>query len=37
MISVVMPVSNAATTLPAALDSLARQTSHDWELVAVDG
>ncbi|MEX2146034.1 MAG: glycosyltransferase [Candidatus Rokuibacteriota bacterium] len=36
MISVVMPVYNAATTLPAALDSLTRQTSADWELVAVD-
>ena len=36
MISVVMPVYNAAPTLTAALESLARQTERGWELIAVD-
>lgn len=35
-ISVVMPVKNAAATLPAAIESLLGQTEPDWELVAVD-
>lgn len=35
-ISVLMPVRNEAAYLPAALRSLYRQTSRDWELVAVD-
>jgi len=36
MISVVLPVRNAATTLPAALESLAAQTARDFEVVAVN-
>ncbi len=36
MISVVLPVRNAAATLSAALDSLAGQTLDDFEIVAVD-
>ena len=36
MISVVMPVRNAAATLPAALESLFAQTASDFEIVAVD-
>lgn len=36
MISVIMPVHNAATTVPSALDSLIEQTHADWEVVAVD-
>ncbi len=35
-ISVVLPIFNAATTLPRALESIRRQTLTDWELVAVD-
>jgi len=35
-VSVVMPVRNAAGTLPVALESVRRQTFADWELVAVD-
>lgn len=35
-VSVVMPVRDAAATLPAALDSLLAQTMDDWELLAVD-
>jgi glycosyltransferase involved in cell wall biosynthesis len=35
-ISILMPVRNEAEYLPAALDSLARQTLSDWELVVVD-
>lgn len=31
-----MPFRDAATTLPECLDSIASQTFHDWELVAVD-
>ncbi|MBJ6723374.1 glycosyltransferase family 2 protein [Geomesophilobacter sediminis] len=36
LISVLMPVRNEERFLPAALDSLFRQTLADWELVAVD-
>jgi glycosyltransferase involved in cell wall biosynthesis len=36
VISVVMPVHNAASTLAAAVDSLFRQTEPGWELIAVD-
>jgi glycosyltransferase involved in cell wall biosynthesis len=36
VISVVMPVRNAAPTLGAAIESLVRQTEEAWELVAVD-
>jgi glycosyltransferase involved in cell wall biosynthesis len=35
-ISIVMPVRNAAATLPVVLESIRRQTLLDWELVAVD-
>jgi glycosyltransferase involved in cell wall biosynthesis len=35
-ISILMPVRNEAAFLPAALNSLARQTLREWELVAVD-
>jgi len=35
-ISIVMPVRDAAATLPAALASICDQTFPDWELVAVD-
>lgn len=35
-VSVLMPVRNEARFLPAALESIRRQTLHDWELVAVD-
>lgn len=35
-ISILMPVRNEATYLPAALGSLARQTLGTWELVVVD-
>lgn len=35
-ISILMPVRNEESYLPAALDSLYRQTLNDWELVAVD-
>uniref|UniRef100_I2PZU6 Glycosyl transferase n=1 Tax=Desulfovibrio sp. U5L TaxID=596152 RepID=I2PZU6_9BACT len=36
MVSVVLPARNAAATLPAALESLAGQTTVDFEVVAVD-
>lgn len=36
LISVVMPVVNAARTLPATLHSLFWQTCGDWELIIVD-
>jgi glycosyltransferase involved in cell wall biosynthesis len=36
VISVVMPVHNAAPTLAAAVDSLLGQTEPAWELVAID-
>jgi cellulose synthase/poly-beta-1,6-N-acetylglucosamine synthase-like glycosyltransferase len=35
-VSVLLPVRDAAGTLPRALDSLRRQTIEDWEVVAVD-
>jgi glycosyltransferase involved in cell wall biosynthesis len=35
-LSILMPVFNAAATLPAALRSIASQTFRDWELVAVN-
>lgn len=35
-ISVVLPVRNAAATLPAALDSLQAQSRPDWECLVVD-
>lgn len=35
-VSFLMPVRNEARYLPAALDSLYRQTCTDWELVVVD-
>ncbi len=35
-ISILMPVRNEEQYLPAALDSLYRQTCDDWELIAVD-
>jgi glycosyltransferase involved in cell wall biosynthesis len=36
LVSVVMPVRDAASTLPAAVDSIRAQTDAAWELVAVD-
>lgn len=36
MVSILMPVYNAAATLPEALASVQAQTWPDWELVAVD-
>src|SRR5262249_29650061 len=36
LLSILMPVFNAAETLPAALRSIAAQTLGDWELVAVN-
>src|SRR6185436_6231982 len=35
-VSIVMPVRNAAGTLPVALESVRCQTFPDWELLAVD-
>ncbi len=35
-VSILMPVRNEAAYLPAALDSLTRQTLSAWELIAVD-
>lgn len=35
-VSVVLPARNAAASLPAALDSLFRQTLHDIEIIALD-
>lgn len=35
-VSILLPVRNEERLLPAALDSLFRQTLTDWELVAVD-
>jgi len=35
-VSVLLPVRDAADTLPAALRSLARQSTPDWECIAVD-
>lgn len=36
VISIVMPVRDAAATLPVALDSVLRQTERAWELLAID-
>jgi glycosyltransferase involved in cell wall biosynthesis len=36
MLSIVMPVRNAAATLPATVDSIRSQTHRNWELVAID-
>jgi glycosyltransferase involved in cell wall biosynthesis len=36
-VSVLLPVLNAATFLPAALDSILAQTFADFELIALDG
>ena len=36
VISVLMPVYNAAETLNAAVDSIRKQDYPDWELIAVD-
>jgi glycosyltransferase involved in cell wall biosynthesis len=36
MISIVMPVRDAAETLPAALESILAQSWRGWELIAVD-
>ncbi len=35
-VSILLPVRNEERFLPAALDSIFRQTFTDWELVAVD-
>ena len=35
-VSILLPVHNAATTLPRALESLRAQTFTDWELLAID-
>ena len=35
-ISIVMPVRNAAGTLPRALESILAQTFRDWQLIAVN-
>jgi glycosyltransferase involved in cell wall biosynthesis len=35
-VSVLLPIHNAAATLPRALDSLRAQTLADWELLAID-
>jgi glycosyltransferase involved in cell wall biosynthesis len=35
-VSILMPVRNEERLLPAALDSISRQTLSDWELVVVD-
>jgi glycosyltransferase involved in cell wall biosynthesis len=35
-VSILLPIRNAAETLPAALDSLLAQTFGDFEIVAVD-
>lgn len=36
MISVILPTYNRANTLQRAVDSVLRQTLHDWELIIVD-
>ncbi len=36
LLSVLLPIRNAAHTLPAALSSLTRQTHREWECLAVD-
>lgn len=35
-VSIILPFYNAAETLPACLDSIARQTMADYELLAID-
>ncbi len=35
-VSILLPLRNEASSLPAALNSLFRQTFADWELIAVD-
>lgn len=37
MFSIIIPTLNVAAVLPACLDSIARQTCGDFELVLVDG
>jgi glycosyltransferase involved in cell wall biosynthesis len=36
VVSILLPVFNAATTLPSAVRSIRRQTLTDWECIAVD-
>jgi glycosyltransferase involved in cell wall biosynthesis len=36
LVSILMPVYNAAATLPAALRSISAQTFREWELIAVN-
>lgn len=36
LLSIVMPVRNAAATLPAAVESILSQSHRDWELIAID-
>ncbi len=36
LISILMPVYNAAPFLEACLDSIVEQSSKDWELIAVN-
>lgn len=36
VISIVLPVRNAASTLPVALQSIFAQTCADWELIAIE-
>src|SRR3989344_2587686 len=36
LISIIMPVYNAARFLPACLDSIQTQTHRNWELIAID-
>lgn len=36
LVSVVLPVYNAGTMLPLALESIRRQTFRDWELILID-
>ena len=36
MLSIVMPVRNAAVTLAVAVDSILAQTHRDWELIVID-
>ena len=36
LVSVVLPVYNAGTTLPLALASIVRQSFRDWELILID-
>lgn len=36
LVSILLPVYNAEATLPAALESIRRQTFKEWELIVVD-